>query len=187
MMIGKGSTSAHAVLRTRRPLKASGFTLMHSVLRENVGNDVWRYGMRALVNFQFHLIARIDDATQVVLEHIRVHGSFPNALKTRLNYVEDKRDAPWQIALGAMDPLYFVFCSLGLWLEVNLRNNPSAAASPYVFAFSGDVDIPSRDKKSMDIAQLILNQKIFKRLEFIDADSERLGSHSIRKYASTHV
>ena len=110
-----------AVSRTRRPMKASEFTLMHSVLKENVGSDIWRYGMRALVNFQFHLIARIDDATQVVLEHIRVHDSFPNALKTRLNWsknVEDERDAPWQIVLGAMDPLYCVLCSLGDWCIV---------------------------------------------------------------------
>ena len=42
--------------------------------------------MPALINMQFHLIARIDDATQMVLEHVGVHDNFENALKTRLNW-----------------------------------------------------------------------------------------------------
>ena len=94
--------------RTRPPMKASEFCVLHDVLKSNTDSDIWRCGMPALVNFQFHLIARIDDTTQVVLEHLRAHDSFPNALKTRLNWsknVEDERDAPWQIVLGAMNPL----------------------------------------------------------------------------------
>jgi hypothetical protein len=50
-----------------------------------------------MVNFQFHLIARVDDTTQLVLEHIRVHDNFPNCLKAQLNWsknANDKRDAP---------------------------------------------------------------------------------------------
>jgi hypothetical protein len=100
--------------------------------------QVWKYGMPALINFQFHLIARIDNTTQLILDHIRVHDSFDNALKTRLNWsknVRDERDAPWQVILGCMNPVFCVFISLGLWLESNLKSNPSAIASPYVFSF----------------------------------------------------
>ena len=100
---------------------------------------VWKYGIPALMDFQFHLIARIDDTTQVILEHIRTHDTFENALKTRLNLsknVQDERNAPWQIVLGSMDPVFCVLISLGVWLELNLRHNPAAVASPYVFAFT---------------------------------------------------
>jgi hypothetical protein len=70
-----------------------------------------------MVSFQFHLIACLDDSTQLVLEHIRVHDSFPCVLKTRWNWskkVDDKRDAPWQIVLGSLNPGYCVLCLLDL-------------------------------------------------------------------------
>ena len=59
---------------------------------------LWRYGMSALINFQFHVIGRIDDTTQVLIDHLCVHDSFSNCLKTKLNWsknVGDERDAPW--------------------------------------------------------------------------------------------
>ena len=121
--------------QTRRPMLGQEFVVMHDLLNRNVlsagqrgegAHDVFwkRYGISAMVNFQFHLIARVDDSTQLVLEHIRVHDAFPNALKTRLNWsknVDDERDAPWQIVLGSLNPVYCVLCSLALWLELNLK------------------------------------------------------------------
>jgi hypothetical protein len=64
--------------------------------------------MSAMINnFQLLVIARIDDAMQVLIDHIRVHDSIPNCLKTKLNWsknvVGDKRDAPWQNVMGSMD------------------------------------------------------------------------------------
>jgi hypothetical protein len=57
-----------------------------------------RYGVSTMVNFQFHMIARIDDSTQVILEHIHVHEKFAHAVKARLNWsknVQDKHYAPF--------------------------------------------------------------------------------------------
>ena len=101
-------------------MKASEFCVLYDVLKSNKDSNTWRCGMPALVNFQFHLIARIDNTTQVVLEHLCAHDSFPNPLKTKLNWsknVEDERNDPWQIVLGAMNPLYCVLCSRAVWLE----------------------------------------------------------------------
>ena len=82
---------------------------MLKILHEAVGNgkqttmhaSMWkRYGISAMVNFQLHLIARIDDSTQVILEHICGHDKSAHALKARLNWsknVQDKQDAPFQI------------------------------------------------------------------------------------------
>ena len=179
--------------QTRRPLLDTEFRRLHEVFKSNAAPDhhssiIWRYGMPALINVQFHLIARIDDATQLVLEHIRVHDNFENALKTRLNWsknVQDERDAPWQVVLGSMDAMFCVFISLGLWLESNLKSSASALVSPYLFSFSDDVTIPSGGRKAKDIAQTIFGQKVFKLDEFQSAG--QLGSHSIRKFAATHV
>jgi hypothetical protein len=58
-----------------------------------------RYGVSAMVNFQFHLIARIDDSKRVILQHIHAREKFAHAVKARLNWsknVQDKQhDAPF--------------------------------------------------------------------------------------------
>jgi hypothetical protein len=81
--------------QTQCPMLGHEFVVMHNLLNQNVlsagqrskgaHNVFERYGISAMVNFQFHLIACVDDSTQLVLEHIQVHDSFPSALKTRLN------------------------------------------------------------------------------------------------------
>ncbi len=89
--------------QTQRPMLGQEFAVLHDLLNRNVlsvgrrgegAHDVFwkRYGISARVNFQFHLIARVDDSTQLVLEHIRVHDTFSNALKTRLNWSKNVDD-----------------------------------------------------------------------------------------------
>ena len=186
---------------TRRPMVGKEFQNMHKILREAGGDDerttthasLWkRYGISAMVNFQFHLIARIDDSTQVIIEHIRVHDKFAHALKARLNWsknVQDERDAPFQIVLGSLDPMYCVLCSLALWLELNLKMYPPAMESPYLFCFCDDYRIPDGGKKAKSMIQSFLT-KMFKKIEFQEDEENAkqmlLGSHSIRKYASTY-
>ena len=79
---------------------------------------VLRFRLPALLNFQFHLIARIDDTTQVLLSNLRAHDFYgTNVLKTRLNWsknVAEERDAPWQIVMGSMDTAFCVFISTAL-------------------------------------------------------------------------
>ncbi|KAI2497781.1 hypothetical protein MHU86_16723 [Fragilaria crotonensis] len=180
-----------AASQTRRPMVENEFRRLHEVFKTFGGphsSAIWKYGMPALMNFQFHMIARIDDTTQVIMDHIRVHDNFENALKTRLNWsknVQDECDAPWQIVLGSMNPVFCVYISLGLWLETNLRASASAMASPYVFAFSDDITIPGGGQKAKETAQNIFGQKVLKLQEF--QTGGLLGSHSIRKFASTHV
>ena len=153
---------------------------------------MWRYGLHALINFQFLLIARIDDTTQVLVDNICVHDNFCNALKTRLNWSKnftEERDAPWQVVLGLMDTLFCVLTSLALWMELNHRENPNAALSPYLFNFSDDVSIPKGGQKSKETAETIFN-KVFK-MEVFGGETaggrDSLGSHSIRNFAATHA
>jgi hypothetical protein len=56
---------------------------------------IWRFGVPALVNYQFHLIAPFDDATQILLDHIQVHNSFSDVLKTKFNRTKmSQKSAP---------------------------------------------------------------------------------------------
>jgi hypothetical protein len=139
-----------------------------------------------------YVIGRIDDTTQVLVDHLRVHDSFPNYLKTKLNWsknVGDERDEPWQIVMGSMDTMYCVLVSMAVCLEMNMRANASAGNSPYVFLFSDDVAVPSGGLKAKSTAQTIFGQKVFKMEQFCNAadSGSLLGSHSIRKYAATHA
>ena len=105
------------------------------------------------------------------MENLRVHDSFCNALKTRLNWsknVSEERDAPWQDVLGSMDTAFFVFASLSLWMEVNLRNNPNALLSPYLFNFCNNNSIPAGGQKLKETAQIMIH-KVFKMEEFNNA------------------
>ena len=57
--------------------------------------------MTAIINFQFHLIGRIDDSMQVLIENLCVRDSaFKNCSKTKLNWsksVGEERDDPWKV------------------------------------------------------------------------------------------
>ena len=91
------------------------------------------------------MISRIDDSTQVILDHVCVHDKFSHSLKVRLNWsknVNDERDAPFQIVLGSMNHVYCVLWTLALWLELNIKLYPPAMESPYLFCFCDDFRIP---------------------------------------------
>ena len=118
---------------------------------------VWHYGLYALTtNFQFHLIACIDDTTQVLVDNVRVHDNFCNALKMKLNWlknVTEEGDAPWQVVLGLMHTLFCVLTSSALWMELKHGENPNAALLPYLFNFSDDVSIPKGVDRGTDNVQ----------------------------------
>jgi hypothetical protein len=69
--------------------------------------------------------------------------------------------------------------------------NPNVLLSPYVFAFTNDNTVPGGGKKSKEIASTAFT-KVFRMDEFAGgvvngSIGGKLGSHSIRKFASTHV
>ena len=45
-----------------------------------------KYDIPELMNYQFHLIARIDDTTQVQIENLQKNDYFHLCLKTRLHW-----------------------------------------------------------------------------------------------------
>jgi hypothetical protein len=74
--------------------------------------------------------------------------------------MQDECNTPWQVMLGSMNAVFCVFIMVGLWLELNLQSSPSPVASPYVFAFSEDVAIPSGGHKTKENPQTIFGKKV---------------------------
>ena len=87
--------------------------------------------------------------------------------------------------MASSDPVYCVHISTALWLEVFIESSPVAQITPYLFAFSDDVTIPRGGEKAKATVQNIYLTEVFKRPEF--ENTGPVGSHSIRKYASTDV
>ena len=105
----------------RRSMEEREFRGLHEIFKTCGGphsSGIRKLGMLALINFQFHLlIARIDNTTQIIMDNICVNDHFENAWKLGLNWSKNEqgeRDAPWQIVLGCMNPIFCVFISLGL-------------------------------------------------------------------------
>lgn len=116
------------------------------ILKEEGDDIVWKYGIPVMMNYQSHLISRIDCATQAKCANLKAHDQFEFALKGKLDWsknVLEERDAPWQAVLASGDHVYCVHLSLALWLELYCESSPTAPLTPYLFAFSEDTAIPS--------------------------------------------
>jgi hypothetical protein len=170
----------------RRSIKEAEFHRVIELLKGSEG-IIKKYGIPAMMVFQFHMIARIDDSTQVTIANLCPHDHFTFCLKARMNWsknVLEERDAPFQAVIASRDHTYCLHLALALWLEVYVETNPTALLTPYLFAFSEDTRVPQGGLKAKTMAQQVFNSAIFNRPEFYETGN--LGSHSVRKYASTH-
>ena len=144
--------------QARRPIRANEYCRVIRILKDesDEGNIFWKYGIPALMNFQFHLLTRIDCATQALVANLKPHPSVPSFLKMRLAWsknVMEERDAPWQHVLASMDPIYCNYISLALWLELYMESSPTGPLTPYLFAFSNDTVVPDGGDKAKDSVQ----------------------------------
>jgi hypothetical protein len=181
--------------QARDPLNDSGFQHLLQVLKEDRKDDkkkglsrvyIRKYGFPAMLCYQFAMIGRVDDCTQLLSEALQVHDKFPSyALKTQISWsknVTDERDAPFQMLVGSLLTVYCAFVNLGIWLEIRLETTPGAMVSPYVFSFSEDYSKPKGGKKALAMVGRIIGE-IFRDDEFYEG--EKVGTHSIRKFATT--
>ena len=143
-----------------------------------------RYLYPTIFRFQFHLEARLDDTVHLMKETIRQCPQFGFALRTRLRWsknVQDEREAPEQIMLAAMDPLYCIYIALGIYLEIWTAGEGSIGT----FVFAPEGSDPNNVKSQ---AYNALKDKVIDSSDFIKAPlKEKLGTHSIRKYGYTHA
>ena len=180
---GQGSPS-----KARRPLKMPEIKAALNELR-NTDDLETKYGVTALLCFQFHVIGWMDDCCKWYLTNLETHESYPGkAAKFRLAWsknVTDERDAPWQHLFGSMDWMFCCLLHIGLWLEIFHTVDRGARDAPFVFLFTGD-----RTSKDDDIAKKSKVQ-VYKLLKPImkiieeEAKKGNVGAHSIRKLSAT--
>jgi hypothetical protein len=70
----------------------------------------------------------------------------------RSKNVHEERDAPNQVLIGAMDPLYYVLLGLAVFLEISIESE-RGQSTPYTFGFNDDIRISEGGKKAKDWVQ----------------------------------
>jgi len=140
----------------------------------------------AMLKVLFHLIARTDDICNLETRDLREHEQFPTfALQTKVAWsknVHEERECPDQIILGANDPDFCPLIGLAGWLESRVEEN--WGNTRYLFGDHPDEDEPMR----MNANYANNLNKVWKKNEFKELAAEvrgEIGTHSIRKFAST--
>ena len=173
--------------QARRPLRQAEIKAALHELRNQEAFDV-KYGIPALLCFQFHVIGRIDDCCKWYRTNIAQHEGYPGkAARFRLAWsknVSDERDAPWQHIFGCMDWVFCTILHLGLWLEIYHTTNQAARTRPFVFMFTDD---NTSEEKTAQRSKNRVYRVLKPILEAIglEGDNGKVGTHSIRKLAST--
>ena len=175
--------------QARRPLTIDEFkyTIRHLKAGDD---DVWRYALPALCSFQFHLIARIDDTCQFMMNELVVHDLFPFALRGRMRWsknVLEERHCPSQIILGSNDPDFCVLLNVGVYLEHMFPTEMNDEG--LVTCFSIAKKSYNTKKRAGKILSEIFTSDDFET-SFGDGRTSVgnvLGSHSLRKCAATHA
>jgi hypothetical protein len=101
---GKAST-------VRRAITHEECMRMLDYLKAEDQDAMRKYGLPSLFAFQYNIIARIDATCQMLLSNLTTSNNFEFVLPSKLNWsnnVQEERDAPNHILLGAMDYCYCV-------------------------------------------------------------------------------
>jgi hypothetical protein len=166
----------------RRGLAHGEYLSVQEVLRGR-NNDKERYLVPCVMNLQYNMIARLDDACELEFEDLKENEQFPFAPLIQMCWsknVHEERDAPEQILLGAQDWRYCILLSLAVFLEVWIGNGQGMLGT---LVFNAGNDDPRQTKN--DVSSIL--RDILQSHEFQRAKPGPLGTHSIRKLGSTHA
>ena len=162
-----------------RPLEPAEFVslIKHVMAMADPG---LRFGLSAYYKFQCHMITRVDDAAQLMLENLKPHPAFPFALLCKVNWsknVLEERDASDQILLASSNHHYCILLALALYLEWRFQNN-AAHGDDRVFPLSNS--IASSKAKASTMFKKTVEKATFERV-----GDNNLGTHSLRKFPAT--
>ena len=169
---GQGAPS-----KVRRPMKAAEFRSVVSECHKLPEDDIiGRYGLPVLLAFQFHMIGRVDNCCNWRQENLAEHDIHAEkCARARMAWsktVAEERDAPCFWLYG---------CNLPCLVQPFHRFVPSARIRPFVFGFSQETE---DEDKAGNQAKALVYQILRPIIESLGV---KLGSHLIRKYASTWV
>jgi hypothetical protein len=147
-----------------------------------------------MMKLQFHLIGRSDDICKLETEAFSGHADprfsrFALQLKvTWSKAVYEERTCPEQIILGAMDSEFCFLISFAIYLEQRMSQENGRNCK---FVFCHDTEVDSADELVIERVKNNymnnLREVVFKNEEFkmLHNNQKGLGSHSLRKFAST--
>ena len=164
-----------------RDLTITEFAQIITILR-GMSNPIRKYSMSAYLIFQYNMIGRIDDVAHVYMENIKSSPVYPYALMVSVGWsknVLEERDAPDQILVGANNPTYCVLLALAIHLETWVGG--VSGHTEFLFALMSD---PESTKTRVGD---VLRKEVFRSKSFVPDYDGNLGSHSIRKLASTYA
>jgi hypothetical protein len=169
----------------KRDMKRAEFKKTMLLLR-NANGFTNQYKIPAMLTMQFHLIGRTDDICNLETADLREHEDFPEfALQTKVAWsknVHEERECPDQIILGANDPDFCSLIAIAGYLESRFTENWGNAR--FLFGDRDDDDEPLR----MNDNYGKILKKQWSTPEFRQLAEEvrgEIGTHSIRKFAST--
>jgi hypothetical protein len=171
--------------QAKRDMKRSEFSKTLRILERAENNYELQAKVPTMIKFQFHIIGRTDDLTNLETNDLRSHPLFGTfALQTKVSWsknVMEERSCPDQILIGAADTDFCVLLALGCYLESRLTAHQQGR-----FLF-GDRDTDTEPDRMNDRYCSIL-RNCWKDPEFQELVSQvkgSLGSHSGRKFPAT--
>ena len=169
----------------KRDLKRPEFKKTLEILR-SLNGFVYKTKIPAMLILQFHLIGRTDDICHLETKDIREHEEFPDfTLQTKVAWsknINEERDCPDQIILGANDPDFCALLSLAGYLEGRFTEQWGTPC--FLFGERESDDEPLR----MNDNYMNALKRVWKKREFQRIAGEvrgEIGTHSIHKFAST--
>ena len=144
-----------------------------------------RLFVSAIFRFQYSLIGRIDDTAKFKLDELKQnhqHTEFSILVKLCWSKnVNEERDAPDQILLGAKNPKYCVLLGLSTWLEFWISNG-HGNDTDFTFGIQGLTSPENIKIRATNALRNVINDA-----EFECTLKSKRGTHSIRKFATTRA
>lgn len=184
---------AGKVTQTKRAMTQEEFRALLDFFSKK-GDFQHKFRYTTMIKYQYHLIARCDDLANFRIRDLCAHvdprfSSF--ALQTRVHWsknVRDERDCPDQIFLGSYDSDYCILLALAVYLEAWFSSGSTSTETVLLFGDGDNELIVERIKANFSAA---LRRYFTTYLSSPGGTSDKaqsnLGTHSLRKYASTYA
>ena len=150
---------------------------------DSYGDDQVRLFVSTIFRLQMAMIGRIDDTAKLLSENLKENQQHPRySILCQLCWsknVNEERDAPDQILLGAQNTSYCVLIALFTWLEYFVSQGHMNNTN-FAFGINGQTDPVLIKEKAASFMKTILNDEGFSNMLV-----GKRGTHSIRKMATT--
>ena len=137
-----------------------------------------------IFRMQYNLGGRIDDVSKQKCVNLVANKDIQHenlSVITKLNWsknVRTKKQAPWQILIGAKDRHYCVLVGLAMWLEFMIVYGRDKDCE-FVWGYRGSNDVDSIRTNASKVMKQVINDPAFDVV--LD---EKQGTHSMRKFAT---